>query len=923
MFLGRDTECGMLSALLERSRDESVGTVLVRGPGGVGKTALIDAWLAEVPPGTLILRGFSDAFDRGFPYSAIDNALTDLVRRAGVGAPAMLEPTRALIDNYRQMLRGSLEHDRADPHIATQALLEAVSAITDEPAIVVLEDAHLADPDTLSVCALLTRHTGARVLLVITARPSHSTTAQLEAYLERLSHQRRASVIDLSPLGRAESDDLLAHHLGFTPSRETARRLGEYAAGNPFFIQEIADQWHDLDGDARAAGIDEWEPSAMSRTVNRLAHTDSDEFAVGSLLSISRTIDRARLDLLPALTSLGEQQVADALAALVGQGVLVPTGTAYSFRHDLLREGFHTAIGAEPLRILRGRLAAALIERRESGAKIDIYELAELIVGSRSAPDPTTVSVFAEAASQAARSGPLVAVDWLRRAQEYAGRGEVAAGFLQQEVALLSLAGQTSTAFEIARRAIDEGDRHEAGSLVPIAVAVALGSGQAKEAVRISELLPLDRRPLMLTAARATALLMLWDAERGIPEYERAMAAYRITPDPHYSTALMLYSSARMLSRATDMTEIGKWIEESINANDNALTQLTQVAAWAAMAAHGPEGLLDRVNSDPRISGEAFSAIGWPISSESGVAEQFYLQWCYLRGRWDDVLDLVPGIDVISERGQYIAANTARVFTAGVHYNRGNLEEADKLIAPYSDEPLSMMAGYLATLRSRLLAHEGRIDDGIALLRSVLARAEETGIVVQTASVSGMLCALLREKGEYAETLELSRRSLERQRELKIPMYTGTALVAYGRAHDDMEILQEAADLFTAQGMPFPLAQTQLLLGEKDVDAKSNLRSAYQIFGELKTKAFRQRALAAMHERGVRVTRSRAGDDSLTAVEHEIVELVVAGMTNAQVAERLSYSPKTIEMHLTRIYQRTGVRNRVGLVEAVATGRLR
>lgn len=113
-----------------------------------------------------------------------------------------------------------------------------------------------------------------------------------------------------------------------------------------------------------------------------------------------------------------------------------------------------------------------------------------------------------------------------------------------------------------------------------------------------------------------------------------------------------------------------------------------------------------------------------------------------------------------------------------------------------------------------------------------------------------------------------------------------------------------------------------LSLGKLGIDPHANLRTAYEVFSDLRATVLRQQTLAAMHEAGVRVPRRRARDESLSAVEMEVIELVVAGMTNAQIAERLNYSPKTIEMHLTRIYQRTGVRNRVGFVEAVASGRI-
>ena len=796
--------------------------------------------------------------------------------------------------------------------------------------VVVLEDAHLADPDTLGVCALLTRHTGARLMLVVSTRSGYPGTALLEDYLQRLSVRGRASVIDLSPLDEPDADALLVHHLGFTPSTATLRRLGEYAAGNPYFIREIAEQWRTAQrqNDGLGAGateaIDDWKPSAMARSISHLVRADSPEFNVGAQLSISRAVDPARLAMLPELTGLSEEVVASAVDALAAEEVLVRIDCgSYAFRHDLLREGFLAALGPERLRLLRGRLADALARRRDAGSEVDIYELAELLVGSRVAPDPAVVPILAAAAALAARSAPLVAVNWLRHAREFAGAGAANDEFVQQEVALLSAAGEAQQAWDVADQAV----RAITTTEIPVelaanAVAVALSAGEAQEAIRIGERVPRAQRPLIVRAALAAARLMAWDSRTGVPEFEQALLDYRNAPDPHYATALMLYSSARLLVRRTEMTEIGPWIANAIQANDNAHTQLTQVAAWANMAAYGPLGLLDPVNSDPRISDAALATVGWPMASESGVAEQFYLQSRYLHGRWDDVLALVPGIDVISDRGQFVAASTSRIFTAAVYSHRGENAEAARLLDPYADDPLSIIAAPLSTLRARLLAVAGREREAVELLRTVLTRAEQTGILVQISSVSAMLCDLLTKDKQMAEVRELTEVSLARERTLGIPISTGVALVAYGRAHDDTDALLEASEIYVAQDMPFSGAQVLLSLGKLGIDPHANLRTAYEVFSDLRATVLRQQTLAAMHEAGVRVPRRRARDESLSAVEMEVIELVVAGMTNAQIAERLNYSPKTIEMHLTRIYQRTGVRNRVGFVEAVAGGRI-
>ena len=59
--------------------------------------------------------------------------------------------------------------------------------------------------------------------------------------------------------------------------------------------------------------------------------------------------------------------------------------------------------------------------------------------------------------------------------------------------------------------------------------------------------------------------------------------------------------------------------------------------------------------------------------------------------------------------------------------------------------------------------------------------------------------------------------------------------------------------------------------------------------------------------------RRRADRFALTGAEQRVAELVAEGLSNRLIAERLAYSVKTIETYLSRMYAKTGCRNRVDL----------
>jgi DNA-binding NarL/FixJ family response regulator len=61
---------------------------------------------------------------------------------------------------------------------------------------------------------------------------------------------------------------------------------------------------------------------------------------------------------------------------------------------------------------------------------------------------------------------------------------------------------------------------------------------------------------------------------------------------------------------------------------------------------------------------------------------------------------------------------------------------------------------------------------------------------------------------------------------------------------------------------------------------------------------------------------------TLTETEAQLVRLVRDGLTNRQIATAMHYSPKTIEVYLSRLYTKTGCASRLELIRAVDTGAL-
>jgi DNA-binding CsgD family transcriptional regulator len=119
--------------------------------------------------------------------------------------------------------------------------------------------------------------------------------------------------------------------------------------------------------------------------------------------------------------------------------------------------------------------------------------------------------------------------------------------------------------------------------------------------------------------------------------------------------------------------------------------------------------------------------------------------------------------------------------------------------------------------------------------------------------------------------------------------------------------------------MPFERARTQLVLGQlhrrqRQRNAASTvLREALGAFDALNTPLWADRVRAELARTDVNAGPAKL----LTPGERQVAELVASGMATRNVAAALFISPKTVEVHLTRIYRKLGVRTRTELVRRI------
>lgn len=328
---------------------------------------------------------------------------------------------------------------------------------------------------------------------------------------------------------------------------------------------------------------------------------------------------------------------------------------------------------------------------------------------------------------------------------------------------------------------------------------------------------------------------------------------------------------------------------------------LRRAEEWTAAAT----AITDRLRGEPR-----------PLYVHCRVA---YGSVLCATGRWQEaethMLDALGPVDApnLAHRAQTIA------HLANLRLEQGRLEEAAELLEPYEDWITS--CGPLARVHLR----RGEPERAAALLRRGL------GELVGDSVRSGCLLALLVEaelargdldaaRAAADELMELAHRSDLLSLLADASLSDARVLVALEDLSGALGTYQLAKGQFADAGRPFQLGQCRLELAEvlaangEPAAAVTEARAALATFERLGATSARDQAAALLRTLGdsgrTRPLQSNEIVAALTPRELEVLGLVSAGLTNAEIADRLFISPKTAEHHVGRILTKLGVRSR-------------
>ena len=879
MLVGRETELAGLGQLLDAARGGTSGALVLRGEAGIGKTALLEH-AAEAATGFTKLRATGIEYEAELPYAALHQLLRPLEDRID-----------RLAEPQADALRGALglAHEReADAFLVGVGVLTLLAdAAEEQPLLAVLDDAAWFDHETVHALAFTARRLQAEgVVMLFSVRDDPARAFELPG-IETIRVQRLA-------------DDDARRLLGDVERRDELVARG---AGNPLALLELAGG-HDGTEQAFASRVRALPEGTQTLLLLAAADTTTSLAVIGAAARLIG-LDEAALE--PAETA----------------GLVHAVDGRLEFRHPLVRSGvYHSAPFAARARAHR--------------------TLADVLTGEQNADRRAWHHAAAVMGTDEEAAAELEGTAW--RAIERSGHGAAAAA--------LERAGELSP---------DDADRTRR---LVFAAREAGMAGEQERALAILDRVGELTHPALVAAA---ALMRGWaaiDDGARLDAFEHFMQAVRVGHEAAPGLALLaavrateVAGQARTPERLADMRELLSTIQVG---SDDERTSLAVAEGFAAFGVDDDVAfaMFKRATALAQPSSDALTLLhaSWAAGFDgdhlegarlAGRAEQAARSRGLIaplpailmaRSTWELGASRFAAAESTAEAGLTLAREIGQAgvvavmlaLQARVDAVRGREEdcrrratEALALAAARSEaHPESAAETALAQLDLAF----GRPADALVRLQAVFAN----GHAIYRYSVIDDLVEAAAGAGRADEALDAVAAWQRWARHSGHPI--GDVVLARARAllapPEDAELrFQAALAAHERVAWPFGQARTELAYGgflrraRRKSEARTQLRAALGRFEALGAAPWADRAASELRATGETARKRDASTlDQLTPQELQIARLVAEGGRNRDIAARLFLSPKTVEYHLRKIFQKLDIGARADLIRLVSSG---
>lgn len=903
----RAAEAEAVSQFLDTCRAEPV-CLLVEGEAGIGKTTL---WLAALEQaraqGMRVLTARAAITESVTAYISLADLLSTVDRAV---LDALPEPQRLAID--RILLQVSDDGLTTDQRAVAAAFLSVVDILAENtPVLVAIDDLQWLDPSSARVVAFAARRFSGPVGLLATVRTGDGDDVSW-LQLEKPDATRRMT---LNPLAIGALHQVITARLGRSFSRHAMLRIHEASGGNPFYAIELARTIPEGE-----TGIEMTLPTTLTGLMaSKIGVLDED---LRDILLAAACLARPTMEAVSQATARDVQECVDRLLDAERRGIVTIDRNRVRFTHPLLTAAVYTMATPTQRRVMHRRLATV----------VDHPELrARHLALAATHGDAETLTAL-DAAAELANSMNSAAAAGAPR-------------LLANELGAVSPERQ----IRCAAFHFSAGDAARARSILEEVIGTPAPANVQAEALSLLGMWALldgssrDGARKLRRAADATAgddrllshiLTTLSFARLNIHEFDAAIDAV----DEAVVTASRL-DDRQLLSQALSMRVLVRFLVGEGFDEEELRTALTlddgddpsSATIWPTL--HRAElligtGRLDDGRRELRAIRQRYIDRG--AESEmmvgafhSALNEMWRGDFAEASLIGEDALQRARQLDADLPLAVALMIQALVAAYAGDEAVARRDATAALAAAERCDSPALVTVWPTSTL-GFLEVSLGDYEAALQALSPLLSeferspRATEIFVTPFLPDAAEALIQLgrLDEARPLIDVLEANGHRLGRPWMLASGARCRAMLLAGGR---DLGAALAAAQRAMAEHerlpMPFERARTQLLLGEilrrqrSRENAAAAMRAAVDTFVELGTPLWVRRARSSLE----RITFGRADAQVLTSAERRIADLAAAGKTNHDIASGLFISPKTVEVHLSRIYRKLGIRSRAEL----------
>jgi DNA-binding CsgD family transcriptional regulator len=912
MLLGRAVECARIDRLLSDATAGRSGTLLVWGDPGIGKTALLE-YAADRAGEMAILRARGVESETHVPFAGLLELLRPLL-----GELDRLPEPQAVALGGALGLGPAVDADRFMIGAATLSLLAA--AAERSPLLVLVDDLQWLDPSSGAAIAFSARRLLADAVALIAA----VRTGEADAVAGSGRPQLR-----LEGLDRQASEALLARQTGRAVSAELADRLFLATAGNPLALVELANEAPDLAADLLGVGLateTEVERAFLRRSGSlpletRRALVVAAAVESGEMGPIQRASERLGID--PAALEEAERA-----------GLVVVSDARLEFRHPLVRSAVYHAASPPERRVVHRAIAETFVGERDRDSRA--YHLAAAAFG----PDESVAAALEQAAMRAgARGGHATAAVALERAARLTrDEDERPSRRLLAAADAAWAAGDTDGTMRLVDDALQRcSDRRERahGLRLKGYAEMQIGpvmSGHCTLSEAAAQIQPLDPgkaveilaeaadactyaaepETMLMTARRAWELVAADAGDRAKAFANLALGAALIFNGKGRAGARLLREAIQLVAQPGALGE-----------DPRLLSRAAMAPLWLREAGVGGE-LIERALEAARVQNTlgAMPLALQIVAVDSAASDR----WMFSKARHHEAIALAR------DAGHAVRLCGLLAGLARIEARQGQTEachsHAEEAMALAERLGLDFYRVWAITGLGDLGLGAGHMDEALRWLKEAEGVLREHRIGDPDIWPVPELVEVYLRSGNTKEAERITRDYLARAEEKHQPWSLARAarcrgLLATAEPYD--RAFSDAFGYHERTADAFELARTRLCYGERlrrdkrRIDAREQLRAAFDCFDRLGAAPWAERARNELHATGETARRRDVSTiDQLTPQELQIATVLADGLTTREAAARLFLSPKTVEYHLRNAYRKLGVRTRRELVSALA-----